>query len=134
MKSTEGIAPPPQLGLAATDGFIVTMRECLAKPRVAREFQDLKTDAQKLRSTERDRRSLNERAAEAELDAGRRARAYDQHRHNRLGFVFGALLGTLFVGLDAVPANLDAQTFGLGPLPRWRITEVSLSELVAGML
>ncbi|TMC86282.1 MAG: hypothetical protein E6J06_01250 [Chloroflexi bacterium] len=133
MESIERIAPPPQLDLAATDGFIVTMREFLAKPRVAREFQDLKTDAQKLRSTERDRRSLNERAAEAELDAGRRARAYDQHRHNRLGFVFGALLATLFVGLDALPANLAAQTFGLDPLPTWGITAVIVGALAAGM-
>src|SRR5256885_11214344 len=102
MESIERITPPPQLDLAATDGYIVTMREFLAKPRVAREFQDLKTDAQKLRSTQREHRSLNERAAEAELEAGRRARAHDQHRHNRLTFSVGALLATLFVALDAL--------------------------------
>ena len=32
MESIERIAPPPQLDLATTDGFIVTMREFLAKP------------------------------------------------------------------------------------------------------
>jgi len=133
MESIERIAPPSQRDLAATDGHIVTMREFLAKPRVAREFQDLKTDAQKLRSTERDRRSLNERAAEAELEAGRRARAHDQHRHNRLSFGVGAFLATLFVALDALPANLAAQTFGLDPLPTWGITAVIVGALAAGM-
>jgi hypothetical protein len=133
MESIERIGPPAQLDPAAGDGYIATMRDFLAKPRVAREFQDLKADAQRLRAADRDCQGLNERAAEAELEAGRRARAQDEHRHHRLSFGVGALLATLFVTLDAIPANLAAQTFGLDPLPTWGITAVIVGALGAGM-
>ena len=42
MESIERIAPPPQLDLAATDGFIVTMREFLAKfHRIQESFGEI---------------------------------------------------------------------------------------------
>lgn len=133
MESIERIAPPQPLDLPATDGNIVTMRDFLTKPRIAREFQDLKTDAQRLRAAERERASLEEKASEAELDAGRIARVREEPRHHRLSFGFGVLLATLFVTLDALPANLAAQTFGLDPLPTWGITAVMVGALAAGM-
>lgn len=135
MQSIERIGAPPQHELSSNgDGFISTMRDFLAKPRVARDFQDLKADAQKLRSIEHDRDQLNARAAEAELDAGRKARANEEHRHRqRFSFRFGFGLATLFVALDALPANLAAQTFGLDPLPTWGITAVIVGALAAGM-
>lgn len=133
MESIERIAPVPQIGLPVADGHIGTMREFLAKPRVAREFQDLKADAQKLRSLEHERMSLVDRAAEAELEAGRLARVSDEHRHHRLTFGFGVFLAFLFVVLDTLPANLAAQTFGLDPLPTWGITAVIVGALGAGM-
>jgi hypothetical protein len=133
MQSIERIGAPAQRDVNGTDGYIVTMRDFLAKPRVAREFQDIKADAQRLRALEDDYESLTERAAEAELDAGRKARLNDEHRHQRLGFAFGLALATLFVSLDALPANLAAQTFGLDPLPTWGITAVIVGALAAGM-
>src|SRR5438132_13345675 len=133
MESIERIAPPQPIDVPAADGYIVTMREFLAKPRVAREFQDLKADAQRLHSAELERQSLNERAAEAELEAGRMARVHDEHRHHRLSFGVGVFLATLFVALVALPANLAAQTFGLDALPTWGITAVIIGALAAGM-
>jgi len=133
MESIERIAAPQPIDVPAADGYIVTMREFLAKPRVAREFQDLKADAQRLHSAELERQSLNERAAEAELEAGRMARVHDEHRHHRLSFGVGVFLATLFVALDALPANLAAQTFGLDALPTWGITAVIIGALAAGM-
>jgi hypothetical protein len=113
--------------------YLATMREFLARPRVARDFQDLKADAQKLRALERERTALEAGSAEAELEAARRARAKDEHRQHRLSFATGVIVATLFVALDAFPANLAAQTFGLGPLPTWGITAVIVGALAAGM-
>lgn len=133
MESLERIAPASKLELPAMDGHIVTMRDFLNKPRIAREFQDLKTDAQRLRAAQRERASLEENAAEAELEAGRTARLHEEQRHHRLSFGVGVFIATLFVALDALPANLAAQTFGLDPLPTWGITTVIVGALAAGM-
>jgi hypothetical protein len=133
MENIERIGPAPQLELGTSDGSIATMREFLAKPRVARDFQDLKSDAQKLHAVGMDRATLSEKATEAELDAGRTARAHDEHRHQRLSFPVGIALAAAFVILDALPANLAAQTFGLDLLPTWGITAVIVGALAAGM-
>lgn len=137
MESLERITKAPQLELngdaIGNDGHIGVMRDFLAKPRVARDFQDLKADAQRLDALGRDADRLNARAAEAELEAGRQARVNDEHRHQRLSFGLGIFLATLFVVLDALPANLAAQTFGLDPLPTWGITAVIVGALAAGM-
>ncbi|HET7338304.1 MAG TPA: hypothetical protein VFK22_02040 [Candidatus Dormibacteraeota bacterium] len=135
MESIERVVAATQpLDLPSSDGHIGAMREFLAKPRVAREFQDIKTDAQRLQAVRAERQTLTDQAAEAELDAGRMARMNDEHRQHRLSFGFGVFLATLFVALDALPANLAAQTFGLDPLPTWGITAVIVGALAAGML
>src|SRR2546430_11697532 len=113
MQSIERIGAPSPGELGGADGYVGTMRDFLAKPRVARDFQDLKADAQLLRAVGNERDSLHAKAAEAELDAGRKARQHEGHRHHRLSFGLGIFLATLFVSLDALPANLAAQTFGL---------------------
>ena len=137
MESIERIAPPPQLELngdgAGADGFLTLMRDFLGKPRIARDFQDLKADSQRLHALGQDVDRLSSKAAEAELDAGRMARAGDEHRHHRLGFRVGVFLASLFVVLDTLPANLAAQTFGLDVLPTWGITAVIVGALAAGM-
>jgi hypothetical protein len=133
VQSIERIVAPPQREANVSDGHIATMREFLARPRVAREFQDIKADAQRLRAVVEDRDRLSETAAEAELEAGRKARVNDEYRNQRLSFPFGLALATLFVTLDALPANLAAQTFGLDPLPTWGITAVIVGALAAGM-
>jgi ABC-type multidrug transport system fused ATPase/permease subunit len=134
MESIERVVAQTQpLDLPSADGYIGTMREFLTKPRVAREFQDLKADTQRLSAVRAERETLTEKAAEAELDAGRMARANDEHRQHRLPFGVGVFLATLFVVLDTLPANLAAQTFGLDPLPTWGITAVIVGALAAGM-
>ncbi|HKC19330.1 MAG TPA: hypothetical protein VKE27_06820, partial [Candidatus Dormibacteraeota bacterium] len=134
MESIERVVAQTQpLDLPSADGYIGTMRDFLTKPRVAREFQDLKADTQRLSAARMERETLTERAAEAELDAGRLARANDEHRQHRLPFLVGVFLATLFVVLDTLPANLAAQTFGLDPLPTWGITAVIVGALAAGM-
>jgi hypothetical protein len=134
MQSIERVGTPVQRDAnGSTDGYISTMRDFLAKPRVAREFQDIKADAQRLRAIGSERESLTDKAAEAEIDAGRKARLHDEHRNHRLSFGFGLALATLLVSLDALPANLAAQTFGLDPLPTWGITAVIVGALAAGM-
>src|SRR5947208_9449231 len=137
MESIERIAKTPPFELngdaVGGDGYIPVMRDFLAKPRVARDFQDLKADAQRLRALEQDTDRLTATAAEAELEAGRLARVGDEHRHQRLTFGLGVLLATFFVALDALPANLAAQTFGLDVLPTWGITAVIVGALGAGM-
>ena len=133
MESIERLAPPAQLELNGVDGYVGTMREFLAKPRVARGFQDLKADAERLRAVGKERETSIDKAAEAELDAGRMARANDDHRRHRLGFGFGVMLATILVLLDTIPANLAAQTFGLDVVPTWGITAVLVGALGAGM-
>jgi hypothetical protein len=135
MESIERIAPPatPLEMNGATDGHITNMREFLAKPRVARDFQDLKADAHRLQSAHDDAMTLSQRAADAELEAGRIARADDDYRHHRLSFGAGVLIATLLILLDTLPANLAAQTFGLSELPTWGITAVIVGALGAGM-
>src|SRR5205823_12553530 len=137
MESIERIAKTPPFDLngdaVGGDGYIPVMRDFLAKPRVARDFQDLKADAQRLRALVQDTDRLTATAAEAELEAGRLARVGDEHRHQRLTSGLGVLLATLFVALDALPANLAAQTFGLDVLPTWGITAVIVGALAAGM-
>ena len=135
MESIERIASPSttrDIG-GSNDGHIATMREFLAKPRVARDFQDLKADAHRLESAHDDATALSQRAAEAELEAGRTARVDDDYRHQRLSFGFGVLLASLLVLLDTLPANLAAQTFGLSEWPTWGITAVIVGALGAGM-
>ena len=136
MESIERIAPPTPantLEINGTDGHIATMREFLAKPRVARDFQDLKSDANRLAAAHDEAITLSQRAAEAELEAGRIARSDEDFRHHRLSFGFGVLLATLLVLLDTLPANLAAQTFGLSEWPTWGITAVIVGALGAGM-
>jgi len=65
MESIERMAPPSQLELDGSDTHIVTMREFLEKPRIARDFQDLKADAQRLDSIGREGDLLKAGAAEA---------------------------------------------------------------------
>lgn len=133
MDTIERLAPAPQVELNGSDGYVSAMREFLAKPRVAREFQDLKTDAERLRATGVEHESLTDKAAEAELDAGRLARASDDHHRHRLSFGFGVMLASVLILLDTIPANLAAQTFGLDVLPTWGITVVLVGALGAGM-
>src|SRR3977135_650527 len=100
MESMERISAPPQLELGASNGHkgrLETMSEFLARPRAARDFQDLKADAQRLQATVQARERLNTTAAEAELEPGRQARISDEHRNHKLSFGFGVLLATLFV-------------------------------------
>lgn len=136
MESIERIAPPATIEIATgdgRDGYIGTMREFLAKPRVARDFQDLKADAHRLQSAHDEAMTLSQRAADAELEAGRVARSDDEYRHHRLSFGAGVLIATLLVLLDTLPANLAAQTFGLSEVPTWGITAVIVGALGAGM-
>ncbi len=134
MESIERItSAAPKLEPNGSDGYIGTMRDFLDRPRIARDFQDLKADAQRLDAIGRERERLNASAAEAELEAGRLARVNDEHRQHRLGFRFGVALAAFFVILDTLPANLAAQAFGLDTLPTWGITAVIVGALAAGM-
>jgi hypothetical protein len=133
MQSIERIDSAPHIEANGANGHIVTMRDFLADPRVARSFQDLKSDAQRLRAAGAEREAMAERSANAELDAGRKARANDDYRHHRLAFGVGVFLAAMFVALDALPANLAAQTFGLDQAPTWGITAVIVGALGAGM-
>jgi len=133
MQSIERLSAPMAREIGTSDGHVVTMRDYLSEPRVARDFQDLKADAQRMEAIGRERDALNQKAADAELEAGRRARMHDEHRHQKLGFATGALVATVFVLLDTLPANLAAQTFGLDRLPTWGITAIMVGALAAGM-
>jgi hypothetical protein len=134
MESIERLTAAPKLETnGSSDGYIGTMRDFLDRPRIARDFQDLKADAQRIESMARDGDRLNAAASEAELEAGRLARINDEHRQHRLGFRFGVALAAFFVILDTLPANLAAQAFGLDTLPTWGITAVIVGALAAGM-
>ena len=67
MESIERIGPPAPLEMGGPDGHIGTMRDFLAKPRVARDFQDLKADSHRLESLRAELTTLTQRAAEAEI-------------------------------------------------------------------
>src|SRR5256885_11248161 len=100
MESTARIAPSPQLERDGSDGHIVTMRDFLEKPRVARDFQDLKADAQRLDSIGRDCDALKAAAAEAELEAGKPPPLHQEHPQQRPRFCVGGLPVAVFVALD----------------------------------
>lgn len=133
MDTIERIVPAQPVDIAVTDGHIVTMRDFLAKPGVARDFQDLKMDAQRLDSVRNETRAFSQKAAEAEIEAGRIARSDDEYRHHRLSFGTGVMIASLLVLLDTLPANLAAQTFGLSAMPTWGITAVIVGALGAAM-
>src|SRR2546429_5921413 len=105
MESIERMAPPSQLELDGSDTYIVTMREFLEKPRIARDFQDLKADAQRLDSIGREGDLLKAGAAEAELEAGKLARTHYEHPQHPLGFCFWVILAALFFSLHSFTAH-----------------------------
>src|SRR2546423_3482523 len=74
-----------------------------------------------------------ERGGGRDPEPERTPRKQKAPRHNRLSFGVGIFLATLFVTLDALPANLAAQTFGLDAVPTWGITAVIVGALAAGM-
>src|SRR5216110_1287526 len=130
MQSIERIGAPSHSDANGANGHIITMREFLAEPRVARSFQDLKADAQRLRAVADERDRLSERAAEAELDANLAAQTFGLDQAPTWG-ITAVIVGALAAGMWAVThyhegwrrwVTIGALAFGLlsiGALRYW---------------
>src|ERR1700730_10478407 len=124
MRALELQTPPTANGGGA--GGQTPYRQCLAEPRVENEFHTVKALAHRTVATGGERQLLTDRAAAAEVDAGRLARADDEDLRPRLGFLTGTAVACLLATIDAVPAFLAAQAFGLDQLPTIGMTAALL--------
>jgi hypothetical protein len=138
MRALEGPAPaaPNGGGAAAvvqTTPLIAAYRRFLAESQVENEFHTVKALAHRASSTGEERLRLTDRAATAEVEAGRLARADDEDLRPRLAFLTGTAVACLLAAVDAVPAFLAAQAFGLDQLPTIGITVVLVAALACAM-
>jgi hypothetical protein len=128
MESIEGLGPPVRL-----TPLVAAYRRFLMEPRVENEFHTVKALAHRAQSTGLEGRSLTGLAAAAEVEAGRLARADDEDLRPRLGFVTGTTMALSLAAVDAVPAFLAAQAFGLDQPTTVGITVVLVAGLACAM-
>jgi hypothetical protein len=127
--------PPPVLAAEATETSAVAgaYRRFLQEPGVENDFLAVKALAQRapLAAQERDR--LNALATAAEVEAGRLSRAHDEAQSRRFSFATGTAIAVVLAVVDAVPAFLAAQAFGLDLWTTVGITAVLVAALAAAM-
>lgn len=115
------------------DVVLAAYRRFLMEPGVENDFYATKALAQRAVWTESERRRLRAQAAAAEVEAGRLARAQDDDHRRRFGFWTGMAVAVGLAVVDAVPAYLAAQTFGLDQWTTAGVTAVLVAALAAAM-
>jgi hypothetical protein len=137
IQGIEGLERPPPRGgggaAAQPTPLVAAYRRFLMEPRVENEFHTVKALAYRAHSKGDERHSLADQAAAAEVEAGRLARADDDDLRPRLGFHTGTTLALLLAAIDAVPAFLAAQAFGLDVPTTVGITVVLVAGLACAM-
>ena len=127
--------PPPaafgaSYGSAAVSG---AYRRFLREPGVENQFHSVKALTQRVPWAARERRQLRDQAAAAEVEAGRLSRAHDDEQRRRFSFGTGTTIAVGLAVIDAVPAFLAAQAFGLDIWTTVGITAVLVAALAAAM-
>src|SRR5439155_17507228 len=117
----------PTLGTAAAAAY----RRFLQEPGVENDFHAVKAMAQRVPWAGRERRRLRDQAAAAEVEAGRLGRAHDEEQRRRFSFGTGTAIAVGLAAIDAVPAFLAAQAFGLDLWTTVGITAVLVAALAA---
>jgi hypothetical protein len=127
--------PPPAADGAAYGPAAVSgaYRRFLQEPGVENDFHAVKALAQRVPWAARERRRLRDLAAAAEVEAGRLSRAHDDEQRRRFSFGTGTSIAVGLATIDAVPAYLAAQAFGLDLWTTVGITAVLVAALAAAM-
>jgi hypothetical protein len=123
-------SPAPE---AADPSGALAYRRFLLEPGVENDFHTMRALAQRAAWASRELRLLRDRAAAAEVEAGRLARAHDDEQRRRFGFWTGTAVAAGLAAIDAVPAFLAAQAFGLDLWSTLGITVVLVAALAAAM-
>jgi hypothetical protein len=118
---------PPAAGTSAA------YRRFLEEPGVENDFHTVRALAQRVPWTAREHRRLRDLAAAAEVEAGRLSRAHDDEQRRRFAFGAGTALAVGLAAIDAIPAYLAAQAFGLDLWTTAGITAVLVAALAAAM-
>lgn len=127
-------APPAGFGVAyAPAAASGAYRRFLQEPGVENDFHALKALAQRVPWAAHERHRLRELAAAAEVEAGRLSRAHDDEQRRRFSFGTGTAIAVGLATIDAVPAYLAAQAFGLDFWTTIGITAVLVAALAAAM-
>lgn len=126
----EGVREPePAGGPDALSAY----RRFLLEPGVENDFYAMRALAQRRLWASVEARRTRDAAAAAEVEAGRLARADDDEGRRRFGFVTGTAVAVGLATIDAVPAFLAAQAFGLDLWTTVGITAVLVAALAAAM-
>ncbi len=120
--------PDPE-PIAVADAY----RRFLSEPGIENDFYAMKAFAQRVPSAARERLRLRDEAAAAEVDAGRLARAHDPDQRRRFSFATGTAIAAGLAAIDAIPAYLAAQAFGLDQWTTIGISAVLVAALAAAM-
>jgi len=124
--------PPSTPEVESPPNAIAAYRRFLLGPGVENDFHAMRALAQRALWSNRELRRLRDQAAAAEVEAGRLARAHDDDQR-RFGFATGTSIATALAAIDAVPAFLAAQAFGLDLWTTVGITTVLVAALAAAM-
>src|SRR5215831_2279160 len=109
-----GRPPPPAPGASAgTAAVTAAYRRFLKEPGVENEFLTVKALAQRAPLAAQEHERLRSLATAAEVEAGRLSRAHDEDQRRRFSFGTGTAIAAGLAAVDAVPAFLAAQAFGL---------------------
>jgi hypothetical protein len=108
-------------------------RRFLGQPGVESDFHAVRALAHRVPAAARMRQALGEQATAAEVDAGRVARAHDEDHARGFRFAIGTAMAVGLAGIDAVPAFLAAQAFGLDLWTTVGIAAVLVAALAAAM-
>jgi len=136
MDGITGIQPwegPPPPEAETSPDVTAAYRRFLLEPGVENDFHTMRALAQRSRWADRELRRLRDQAAAAEVEAGRLARAHDDEQRRRFGFATGTTIAVGLAAIDAVPAFLAAQAFGLDLWTTAGITAVLVAALAAAM-
>ena len=123
------VGPPPRDGV----GVAAAYRRFLQEPGIENDFHAMRALAQRAHRTARERRRAGDEAALAEVEAARLSRADDEEERRRFGFGAGTAIALGLALIDAVPAFLAAQAFGLDLWTTIGISAVLLAALAAAM-
>jgi hypothetical protein len=108
-------------------------RRFLLEAGVENDFYAVKALVQRVPWAARERQGLRDQAAAAEVEAGRLGRAHDEEQRCRFGFTTGTAIAGALAAVDAVPAYLAAQAFGLDQWTTIGISVVLVAALAAAM-
>lgn len=127
--------PLPVTSGAASGSAAVSAayRRFLQEPGVENDFYSVRALAQRAPLAAQEHERLRNLATAAEVEAGRLSRADDEDQRRRFSFGMGTAVALTLAAVDAIPAFLAAQAFGLDLWTTIGITVVLVAALAAAM-